>query len=99
MSSGLECELFEPEPGKWYYVLQSYSCPVGAWEWREFAQSYGPFQNQDATEEHLRDNHANPGGYTVSAGSDFRMDDIYRKLISEAEDPSQSNRFRLRLRC
>lgn len=65
MSTGLECEFFEREDG-WRYILQNYDCPVGAWDWREFATTYGPFPTLRVAQKHLRDYHANPGGYSVS---------------------------------
>ena len=42
MSTGLECDLIEVEPQQWYYVLDQGS-PRDAWDWREYANAYGPF--------------------------------------------------------
>lgn len=65
MSTGLECEIVEVTPGEWFYVLQNWDCPVGAWDWREYATAYGPFGSEDEAEQHLSDHHANPGGWSV----------------------------------
>lgn len=68
MSTGLECWTFESEFGRWYYVLQSVFCPVGAWDWTdENPIVVGPFSDEDAALAHLRRHHANPGGYTTIA--------------------------------
>lgn len=63
MSTGLECEIIEAEPGRWFYVLQDGSCPVECWDWHEFAHAYGPFETYGQATEHLRRFHANPGGH------------------------------------
>lgn len=84
MSSGLECEFFEPMPGRWYYALQNYSCPAGAWDWREHAACYGPFATYEDACEHLSDNHANPGGHMITETKDYRVEAVYSSLISEA---------------
>lgn len=70
MSTGLECEFLwlqangKPQ-GEWFYILQDWDCPVGAWDWHEYATAYGPFPTLEVANEHLRHNHANPGGATV----------------------------------
>lgn len=60
MSTGADCVFIEREPGVWYYRLQEW--PYG--EWPEY-EEYGPFTSEDEANEHLHDNHANPGGYSV----------------------------------
>jgi hypothetical protein len=64
MSTGLECEILKTG-GEWFYVLQSWDCPVGAWDWMEYATAYGPHATEDAALKHLSDNHANPGGHST----------------------------------
>ena len=83
MSTGLECE-FIGTKGKWYYTLQDWSCPVGAWDWREHATTYGPFLSEDAALYHLRNNHANPGGYSSTDYGDGELDETTRRCIAEA---------------
>jgi hypothetical protein len=65
MSTGCECEFVEQESGKWIYRLEHYNAPKNAWDWRENADEFGPFSSFEQAERHLRDNHANPGGYSV----------------------------------
>lgn len=65
MSTGLECVIEEKEPGRWFYVLERWDAPKNAWDWREHADTYGPFASDEAAIDHLRDNHPNPGGYGV----------------------------------
>lgn len=84
MSTGYECNFIEPEPGRWYYVLQRGDCPVGAWDWREYANCFGPFASYEAADDHLRANHANPGGGTIINHERYRPGDVWDKLIAEA---------------
>ncbi len=62
MSTGANCTFVEKAKGKWYYELQQY--PYGACE--EY-DTYGPYPTFKAAYTHLSRNHANPGGYSVSA--------------------------------
>lgn len=85
MSTGFACTFTETKPGEWWYVLQNGDCPVGAWDWREFATAYGPFATCDLGSEHLRANHANPGGYSVSPYEEGREpDQTMQRLMDEA---------------
>ena len=65
MSTGLNCEILEPTPGEWFYILEHYNAPKNAWDWHDHATAYGPFPSQAAADRHLSDNHANPGGCYV----------------------------------
>jgi hypothetical protein len=65
MSTNSECALVEVAPGAWWYLLEDYNAPKNAWDWREHAQCFGPFKTEDLALQHLRDNHANPGGYSM----------------------------------
>lgn len=85
MSTGLECEFLEFVPGEWFYLLEDWSAPKSSWDWREFSTAYGPFRTYEEACEHLRANHSNPGGHSVSPYTDqFAPDAIVRKLIKEA---------------
>ncbi|MEW1734358.1 hypothetical protein AB0346_00195 [Nocardia beijingensis] len=66
-STGLACEFIEVEPGRWYYLLEEWDTPVGAFDWRQHATAYGPFASEAAADAHLTIHHANPGGMTVTA--------------------------------
>ena len=86
MSTGLECDFIEYEPGKWYYILQNGSCPRDAWDWREYATAYGPFGSEDAALGHLSRNHANPGGFSSTNYSPknhavLEQDEVFQKLL------------------
>jgi hypothetical protein len=65
VSTGLECEFVRRADDKWFYALQDGDCPVQCWDWHEYATAYGPFESFDKAHDHLRDNHANPGGYSI----------------------------------
>jgi hypothetical protein len=85
MSTGLECEFTEVEPGKWYYLLEDGFAPKNAWDWREYSNAFGPFQTLEEAEDHLRRNHANPGGAFIDeykAGK--QIDEVVQRVIAEA---------------
>jgi len=98
MSTGLNCDFFEPEKDKWYYVLQDWSCPVGAFDWREHATCYGPFHSEDDAIRHLSDNHANPGGWGTTPFEDFKTSPVWEKLQAEAKKPDTFHNTRTRWR-
>lgn len=84
MSTNNECEFVEVKPGKWYYVLEDYSAPKNAWDWREYATAYGPFKTEEAAATHLQRNHANPGGsFTLEYEEGFEPDSTLAKLITK----------------
>lgn len=65
MSSGRECDIVGLSDGRWFYILQAWSCPAGAWDWRDHDPSVGgPFVSADAANAGLSRRHANPGGYS-----------------------------------
>ena len=88
MSSNLECQFFSAD-NRWYYVLENYNAPQEAWDWRDYATVYGPFNSEDAAHSHLSANHANPGGYSVSADVD-PSNATYKELIGRAVSPNAS---------
>lgn len=60
MSTGADCLFVEDKNGKWTYVLQKW--PYGE---TEDYDRFGPFDSEDEAEDHLSENHANPGGWMV----------------------------------
>lgn len=87
MSTGYECEFVEVTPGEWFYVLQNWDCPVGAWDWREYATAYGPFKTEDEAEKHLSDNHANPGGWSTQEYEPGQvLSEVEQRLFAEARE-------------
>lgn len=84
MSSGLNCEFVEPSAGKWYYLLEQWSAPKCAWDWREYADAYGPFTSQENADEHLAANHSNPGGAEITRADNYRADETYAQLFKRA---------------
>jgi hypothetical protein len=89
-STGLECEFFETH-GKWYYALQDWDCPVGCWDWREYATCYGPFDDYETCHEHLRVNHANPGGHSITNYGDKPLDEATAQLVKDAKNPAKDD--------
>lgn len=84
MSTGYECT-FVRFPQGVYYLLQRWDCPVGAWDWREHADAFGPFQTAEQAKDHLRRNHANPGGYWEDTDNEREPDEVEARLIREAK--------------
>ena len=60
MSTGADCRFIEDSPGLWYYEIQDW--PYG--EWTEYFRE-GPFNTLDKAIDHMHDNYANPGGYSI----------------------------------
>lgn len=87
MSTGLNCTIEEVKPGVWYYVLEDGGAPKNAWDWREYADAYGPFASDDQAIDHLHRNHANPGGYNVNRFAERNgrpLSDVLQNLIKKA---------------
>ena len=82
MSTGLECQIVRLPNGKWYYILEDWDSPKGAWDWWDYASCYGPFTTQDAARTHLRQYHANPGGYGISEYTE--MDERLENMVAKA---------------
>jgi hypothetical protein len=83
MSTGYECQIIELEPDEWYYLLQDWNCPVGAWDWREYATMFGPFRTYELAEKHLSDYHANPGGWSVLDYDEKRTQDPVLQALAK----------------
>ena len=87
MSTGLECVFTEPVQGEWFYIMQNWDCPVGAWDWREYATAYGPFATEDEAIAHLQACHANPGGWWSEPYVEGKaIDDVEQKLFAAARE-------------
>lgn len=102
MSTGLNCLIIEVVrdaagqpvvPPEWYLILEKETAPKAAWDWREYANAYGPFTGQDATLVYLGDNFANPGGFTVTTGIELQDDQVLRGLVDRATEPVTPNRW------
>lgn len=99
MSTGCNCLFLQVEPQKWYYVLEDSSAPKNAWDWRENSTAYGPFSTEDLADQHLRDNHANPGGAEFPPLPDgvlklnLEKDPTLKELIEKATPARRNNRY------
>ena len=96
MSTGFNCEIVSiraddhPHDGSWFYILQDWNCPVGAWDWREHATAYGPFASEDDAQFHLQKYQANPGGWSVGENVELDGDDVLRRLVRAAPENLRS---------
>jgi hypothetical protein len=89
MSTGCNCVFVEVKPGEWFYILEDYSAPKNAWDWREYAEAYGPFPTYEVANAHLHDNHANPGGHWThkyDPAKPYRPDEVETKLFEAARN-------------
>jgi hypothetical protein len=89
MSTGCECAFIEATPGEWFYILEDYDAPKNAWDWREYAEAYGPFPTFDEARTHLRDTHANPGGWweqKYDPAHPYKPDEVTARLFKEARN-------------
>lgn len=90
MSTNSNCLFVQTKPNEWFYVLEDRNAPKNTCDWREFATGYGPFETEEAADEHLRDNHPNPGGSETEylpAGMeslDLSKDKVLQKLLADA---------------
>ena len=100
MSTGLECLFFEViedaggqevSPPQWYMALERWNAPKSAWDWREFADAFGPFESQEAAIAHL-DNFANPGGYSVTSNVSLQDDQVLQGLVENTVNPAKTRR-------
>lgn len=94
-STGQECEMVEVGPGVWYYFLeeQIYDDPEERWgDWRDTARAYGPFNTYEEACEHLRANHANPGGHNVIEYRGEEPDEDTKRLMAQAVEDMKNTR-------
>lgn len=84
MSTGLSCEFVETPEHDWFYYLEDWGAPTLAWDWREYCTPYGPFGSLELAQQHLRDNHANPGGAMIRRHP-AKLDDLDLALINLAK--------------
>jgi hypothetical protein len=64
-SRNVECDIFEFEPGKWYFAYERFE-DEDKYMWREEdVDCFGPFNSREEAEHALASDHANPGGHTV----------------------------------
>ena len=59
MSTGHDCRIYEKTPARWFYDLETYT--------RGEYETEGPFSIYKDAIDHLNRNHANPGGYSITA--------------------------------
>jgi hypothetical protein len=93
MSQPRECYIIEREPGKWYYVLEHVHAPKNAYDWRENADAYGPFETEDKVREHLHNNHSNPGGswnFPHDQWIQREEDETWKRMLDGATDPAKT---------
>ncbi|MFY2658466.1 hypothetical protein ACOTC5_31170 [Achromobacter xylosoxidans] len=90
MSTNSECQIIQTKPDSWFYILEDRHAPQNACDWREHASAYGPFPSEDEACEHLRRNHANPGGHSTQElppgvlELDVSDDPVLQRLLAEA---------------
>lgn len=82
-STGLDCFFEETEPGKWRYGLEDdFNSTHNNTEY----DYYGPFGTLAQAKQHLYDNHANPGGYSIRAHPDSHAAGMHKTPQQGAEE-------------
>jgi hypothetical protein len=72
-------EFIEPEPGKWFYILEN------SRGWHESASCYGPFASLEAAEEHQYDfSYISTPRATITAQDTFMPNETISILIKTA---------------
>jgi hypothetical protein len=84
VSTNSECAFIEIKPRRWFYLLEDYDAPKNAWDWREHSRAYGPFTTIEEAQQHLRDNHANPGGSSVTHNDQYKPNEVVANKVDEA---------------
>ena len=95
MSTGLNCEIIEPVPDNWYYVLEDCMAPKCAWDWREYAEATGPFPTKAECVDYLSAHEANPGGWNTVPFERWKNTHVYAELLRKARAPKRKERWRL----
>ncbi len=80
MSIGLECCFVERNFGEWYYLLENSTTPKNAYDWRDYANAYGPFKSQDLAHKDLIANHSSLDRFSV-----INYDHYSRLSVSQKE--------------
>lgn len=95
MSTNSNCLFVQVETESYYYILEDYNAPKNSWDWREFSSSYGPFASYEEANQHLVDNHANPGGSSAKmlpegvTRLDLTQDSVLAQCIASAQAPER----------
>jgi len=92
MSTNLECLFVKWNENEWYYALQNWDCPAHCWDWREYATAYGPFKSEEQANDHLTNNHANPGGACYERNPN-KENEVLIELIEKAENSKKNSLF------
>ena len=86
VSTNVECRFVKTEDGKWFFGLGD--GPYGEMRWT------GPFAGQDAAEEYMSNNEANPGGFSVREYDDLnRVPAQLRAQLKGASRPDNRRRW------
>lgn len=94
MSTNCECMMVEKTPGEWFYILENYNAPKNSWNWIDHAEAYGPFASEDDAAQHLSDNHANPGGWSIMTHDQFRESESMARVLKDARENLAATRRR-----
>jgi hypothetical protein len=89
--AGLENVFFEPQAGQWFYAIEYSNAPRDSWDWRDYADCFGPFTTLESANEHLYNSRADVSGSTVLPMDVFIDDPGYQKLRFNAALPSLSS--------
>lgn len=93
MSTGYSCTFVRTKGDEWFYAIEDGWGPKNAFDWRDFAVSFGPFKTEDEAINHMQANHANPGSwYTNDNAENKDLDATWDKLIAQARQRMEEDR-------
>lgn len=85
MGQSRELHYIEPEPKRWFYVLEDADAPKDAWDWHDHAKCYGPFETDHEAHDHLfRESGVRTTGATITGHEDYRPSLSLERLIARA---------------
>ena len=90
MSTGLELEYFsytEEDKTEWYYALERWNAPKGAFDWMEYADCFGPFPSYIAASNHFAATQPNAGGSSTERYTYETARFTVKELVKRAEAP------------
>jgi hypothetical protein len=91
--SSKSCLYIEVEPDVWFYLAENEDSPEEAWDWREYATAFGPFDGLGDAMNHRAENRSDISGCEIRHyDADRPKAEIVRAKIDEAlqaaADPS-----------
>ncbi len=83
--SAKSCIYIENEDSTWFYLAENEDSPEDAWDWREYATAFGPFDSLEEAADHRVDNRPDVSGCEIRRHNPSApLPEIVREKIDEA---------------